>query len=62
MLDSELRRSDQAIHQHQSLERYVSDEKKSEMIKRISETVAEMEASPEPKESRVNEMIKALTG
>ena len=40
----------------------LSDEKKAEMIKRVSETVAEIEASPEPKESQVNEMIKALTG
>lgn len=31
----------------------LSDEKKSEMIKRVSETVAEIEASPEPKENLV---------
>jgi 4-oxalocrotonate tautomerase len=29
----------------------LSDEKKSEMIKRVSETVAEIEASPSPKDS-----------
>jgi len=29
----------------------LSDEKKSEMIKRVSETVAEIEASPNPKDS-----------
>ena len=32
----------------------LSDEKKSEMIKRVSETVAEIEASPEPKDNLVN--------
>ena len=31
----------------------LSDEKKAEMIKRVSETVAEIEASPEPKDNLV---------
>ena len=31
----------------------LSDEKKSEMIKRVSETVAEIETSPEPKDNLV---------
>ena len=31
----------------------LSDEKKSEMIKRVCETVAEIEASPEPKDNLV---------
>ena len=35
------------------LKRTLSDEKKSEMIKRVSETVAEIEASPEPKDNLV---------
>jgi 4-oxalocrotonate tautomerase family enzyme len=30
------------------------DEKKAEMIKRVSETVAEIEASPEPKDNLVH--------
>ena len=31
----------------------ISDEKKAEMIKRVSETVAEIEASPNPKDNLV---------
>ena len=35
------------------LEGTLSDERKSEMIKRVSETVAEIEARPNPKENLI---------
>jgi len=49
----EVRRNRHAIHQHQGFEWGSSKEKKEEMISRVTQLVAEIEARPHPKENLI---------
>jgi 4-oxalocrotonate tautomerase len=53
LLKSNFRRGHNAIHQYKGPKGHLAVEKKNEMISRVTEIVAEIEARPIPKEKMI---------